>query len=251
MRNRSIPGTLLCGICLFSLPALLTASTLGTVDIYEAGHGANQVIDVYGGGLAGEEMYAGVYMLQKTGDTGAGAIWPNSLLTGFCIEAEEPSLPTTHTYSVELPENNYNPVLNEFLGVQKASYLSELWGRYYDASWSGLGSHTAGQDQEAAAFAAAVWEIVYEDVPVSSLLWDVGTDGTPGIAGFSSFQANAGLANSWLHSLDGTGPMANLAVFSNQGAQNFIVQVPEPATVALLGLGGIMSVIRRRRQCAT
>jgi hypothetical protein len=238
---------LLCWTLLLTLPALGSANPLGTVDIYEAGHGANQTIDIYGGGLAGEEMYAGVYMLQKTGDTGAGAIWPNSLLTGFCIEAEEPSLPTTHTYSVELPENNYNPVLNEFLGVQKANYLSELWGRYYDASWSGLGSHTAVENEEASAFAAAVWEIVYEDVPVSSLLWDVSTDGTPGAAGFSSFQANAGMANSWLHSLDGTGPKANLAVFSNQGAQNFIVQVPEPATLALLGLGGVMSVIRRRR----
>ena len=78
MRNGSTFGKLLCGALLVSLPTLLNATPLGTVDIYEAGNGANEVIDVYGGGLAGEEMYAGVYMLQKTGDTGAGAIWPRN-----------------------------------------------------------------------------------------------------------------------------------------------------------------------------
>lgn len=248
MRYRSAIIKAIGGIFLLALPGLVSADPLGTVDIYKAGFGANAAIDVWGGGLAGPEMYAGVYMLQKTADTGAGAIWPNSQLVGFCIEAEEPSFPTTQTYTVDTPEHNYSPVLNEYMGVDKANYLSELWGRYYDPSWAGLGSHSTTENMEASAFAAAIWEIVYEDVPVSSLLWDVGSDGTPGVAGFSSLQANSALANSWLHSLDGTGPKANLAVFTNQGAQNFLVQVPEPTTLALFGLGGCFSVMRRRRR---
>jgi hypothetical protein len=247
MRNKSILGKTMMGVCLLAFPALVNADSLGTVDIYKMGHGANTAIDVWGGGLAGPEMYAGVYMLQKTADTGAGVLWPNTQLVGFCIEAEEPSYPTTQTYSVDTPEHNYSPILNETMGIQKANYLSELWGRYYDPSWAGLGSHTTTENTQASAFAAAIWEIVYEDVPVSPLLWNVNADGTAGIGGFSSLQADGALANSWLHSLDGTGPQANLAVFTNQGAQNFLVQVPEPTTVALFGLGGFLSIMRRRK----
>lgn len=239
---------LVLGALLLIPPTLVCADPIGTVDIYKAGKGANYAIDIYGGGLAGEEVYAGVYMLQKIDGTGAGNLWPNDQLVGFCIEAEEPSLPTIETYTVDTPDHNYNPVLNEVMGPVKSDYLSELWGRYYDPAWAGVGGHTGSENLYASAFAAAVWEIVYEDVPVSPLLWDVSTDNTPGVAGFSSYQASASIANSWLHSLDGTGPKANLAVFTNQGAQNFLVQVPEPTTLALFGLGGLMSVVRRRRR---
>ncbi|MCH8193093.1 MAG: PEP-CTERM sorting domain-containing protein, partial [Planctomycetes bacterium] len=48
--------------------------------------------------------------------------------------------------------------------------------------------------------------------------------------------------------LDGTGPKASLAVFTQDGNQNYVVAVPEPTTIALLGLGGIMSLARKRRR---
>jgi len=44
--------------------------------------------------------------------------------------------------------------------------------------------------------------------------------------------------------------MADLRVFSYDGQQDYIVEVPEPATIALLGLGGALSLLRRKRVAA-
>ncbi|MFC1763754.1 PEP-CTERM sorting domain-containing protein [Planctomycetota bacterium] len=226
------------------------AVPLGTVDIYRSGHGANTGVNVWAGGLSGTEMYAGVYMLQKTGGTGAGLYWPNGTIGAMCMEPEQPAPDFGTTYNVEVPADNYNPVLSEFLGTAKADYLGELWGRYYDPSWQQAGPYSPSENNAASAFATAVWEIVYENEPISPLLWDVSTDGSPGINGFASLGADAGLSNSWLHSLDGTGPKATLAVFTHANGQNFLVQVPEPTTIALFGLGGMFSIMRRRRRTA-
>ncbi|MHC4752507.1 MAG: PEP-CTERM sorting domain-containing protein, partial [Planctomycetota bacterium] len=98
----------------------------------------------------------------------------------------------------------------------------------------------------AAAFATAVWEIVYEDLPASPLDWDVTVDGTVCDLGFRSEYGEPDTANSWLHALDGTGPKADLRAFSYNGSQDYIVQVPEPATIALLGLGAL-SLLHRKR----
>jgi hypothetical protein len=101
----------------------------------------------------------------------------------------------------------------------------------------------------AGAFAAAVWEIVYEDVPTSPAHWDVTTDGTYGNKGFKASGLNSQLANNWLHSLNGTGPMADLRALSYCGGQDFIVSfgniVPEPATVALAAMG-LVFIVRKK-----
>ena len=237
-------------LAVFILIPSLSAEALpvGTVDVVRTGHGANYGISVYGAGLSGDIEYTGVYMLDKTGGTGSGDLWDNGAIPAFCIEVEEPAPNLVTQYDVISPADNYNGILNETLGTAKADYLSELWGRYYDPSWEGSGPFTPTQNMEATAFAAAVWEIVYEDLPLSPLGWDVGSDGTPGIPGFAGLGVNTALANGWLASLDGTGPMAELAVFSNDGSQNFLVAVPEPMTLFLLGLGGAMSVMHRRRR---
>ena len=223
------------------LPYSADAYTVDTVEVVSTGLGANELISVWGDGINGsiESVYAGLYNLEKTSGSGEGKLWPDGQIGAFCAELSEPAPDVITKYNVTS--------LDDKFGSAKASYISELWGRYYDQSWSGDGSFTWLQDSKAAAFATALWEIIYEDLPGSSLKWDVKTDGTWGEGGFYTDFGGAALANELLHSLDGTGPMADLRVFSNSGSQDYIAQVPEPTTIVLLGIGSLCLLRRKKR----
>lgn len=225
------------------LPCAANAYTVGTVDVVNTSLGANELISVWGGGIDGsvEGVYAGVYNLDKTSGTGDGKLWTDGTIGAFCAELSEPAPETISKYSVISLQDAY--------GTGKADYISELWGRYYDPSWTGDGPFTWQQDSKAAAFATALWEVVYEDLPGSTLKWDVKVDSTWGGNGFRTDFGGATIANNYLYSLDGTGPMADLRVFSYNGSQDYIAQVPEPTTIVLLGLGGL-SLLRRKRSKA-
>jgi len=226
------------------LPCAANAYPVDTVEIVNTGIGANEVVGVWNGGLEGSNVFAGVYNLYKTDGSGEGKLWYNGTISGFCTELSEPAPEVTSKYNViPLQEGP----LSGAMGTKKADYISELWGRYYDPDWGGTGSFDWLQNAKAAAFATAIWEIVYEDMPSSTKKWDVKFDGTSGAAGFYTDFGGAALANKFLHSLDGTGPMADLRVFSYNGSQDYIAQVPEPTTIALLGLGSL-SLLRRRRK---
>jgi hypothetical protein len=225
------------------LPYSANAYTVDSVEVVSSGLGANELISVWGGGVDGsvESVYAGVYNLEKTYGTGEGKLWTDGQIGAFCAELSEPAPNVTSKYSVVS--------LDDAFGTAKAGYISELWGRYYDPSWTGSGQFTWLQDSKAAAFATAIWEIIYEGLPTSPLKWDVKVDGTLGTGGFYTNFGGANIANNLLHSLDGTGPMADLRVFSYNGNQDYIAQVPEPTTFALLGLGSL-SLLRRKRKTA-
>lgn len=223
------------------------AVPVGTVDIEYTGHGAGGYLQVWGGGLHGAYISGGVYMLDKTGDTGQGDLWPNGSLGSFCIELSEWVPASSYEYNVVMPQEAQEPndFLGGWLGPEKAEYISELWGRFFDSNWVGFGPFTFQQKQEAEAFAAAVWEIIYEELPVSPSFWDVRFDGKPyNPLGFKCYGADTDTANGWLHALDGTGPKADLMAFVYDGKQDYIVEkpipeVPEPATIALLGIGAL------------
>jgi hypothetical protein len=232
------------------LPCVTKATPVGTVDITYIGRGAHDIIEVWAAGYEGIPAYAGVYMLDKTYGTNEGKIWSDGLIGAFCIELAEASSSSTLTYDVIMPEDGPIPttLLGGTMGLSKAKYLQELWGRYFDPSWVGSGSFTYQQNTKAEAFATAVWEIVHEDLPVSPLGWNVTVDGTVGIRGFSAAYLDTDMANNMLHSLDGTGPKADLRVFSYNGQQDYIAEVPEPTTIALLGLGCAFSLLRRKKR---
>ena len=225
------------------LPSAVSAYPVYTVEVVSAGNGANELISVWGGGIDGsvDSVYAGVYNLYKTEGAGEGKLWTDGTIGAFCAELSEPAPEITSKYSVVSLQDAY--------GTGKADYISELWGRFYDPSWTGDGPFTWQQDSKAAAFATALWEIVYEDLPGSALKWDVKVDGTWGGTGFRTDFGGSIIANNYLHSLDGTGPMADLRVFSYNGSQDYIAQVPEPTTIILLGLGGL-GLLRRKRSRA-
>ena len=84
-------------------------------------------------------------------------------------------------------------------------------------------------------------------MPGSPFGWDVTIDGTDGDEGIRIEYDYASIANMMLYSLDGTGPLADLRVFSNHGAQDYLVEVPEPATMALLGFGSFLGLLRRKK----
>jgi hypothetical protein len=236
-----------CAAISLALPCTARATTVDTVDIVNTGYGANDIVNVWGGDLAGEGVYTGVYMLDKTDGAGEGSIWPNGPIGGFCIELHEPAQDESLTYDVVMPEEVYNSYLGQAIGAEKADYLRELWGRHFDPDWVGDGPFSSQQDSDAAAFATAVWEIIYEDLPQSPLEWDVTIDSTPCSGGFYAKNVDATTANSWLHSLTGCGPKADLRAFVYDGAQDYLVQVPEPATIALFGIGGVLSLLRKRK----
>jgi len=237
-----------CIVAFLTLPAWAADPLVGTVDLYRAGHGAYERSDIYAGGVIAADYYTGVYMLEKSAGTGDGNIWANGPLPGFCIEIEEPASGSTRTYGISSVADAYNGLLGETIGAAKADYLSQLWGKYYDPAWAGTGPFTYYQNRDAAAFAAAVWEIVYEDLPASPYDWDVRTDDSAGTPGFAITGIYEGRANLMLNSLNGTGPRADLAILVNDGAQNYLVAVPEPTTLVLLGLGGALGCIRRKRR---
>jgi hypothetical protein len=226
------------------------AVPLGTIDIEHTGYGANGQLRVWGGGLYGSYVRGGVYMLDKTGDTGQGDLWPDGPLGGFCIELSQWAPQNPYEYDVVMPQEAQKPTyfLGDYIGPQKAGYLSELWGRFFDPSWVGAGPFAFQQNREAEAFAAAVWEIIYEDFPASPANWNVIFDGTFGPRGFRCSDADTYTANQWLHALDGTGLKADLRALVHGCKQDFIVEVhtPEPATICLLGLGAL-SLLRRKR----
>ncbi len=225
---------LLCGIA--------WASPLGTVEVkYTDNNFTDGYIMVWGGGHNGTIGLGGIYILDKNGGTGQGTYLPDGLLNAFCIELPESPSTSYHTYDVvmpaDAPENGTGMTVSP-MGSAKQDYLRELWGRYY-----GLAS-TDGKLAEA--FSAAVWEIVYEDLPASPAEWDVTVK--PSGSGFKCFLADTTTANSWLHSLDGMGPKADLRALRNACHQDFLVEVPEPTTMALLAGGGVMMLLRRRRK---
>lgn len=242
-------ATILCTALVLALPCVTNAVPVGTVDIVRDGLGANAEVEVWGGGQAGSVAYSGVYMLGKTAGSGEGDIWPDGQLGSFCMELNELAPDDTFTYDVVVLEEAPVPTtfLGGAIGAAKATYLCELWGRFFDPDWVGSGPFTSEQNSGAAAFAVAIWEIVYEDLPSSPLGWDATVDSTDGDLGFYAVGADADKANDYLHSLTGCGPKADLRAFVRCGSQDYLVEVPEPATIALLGFSGVLSLVRKKR----
>jgi len=137
-----------------------------------------------------------------------------------------------------------------------ALLIRELFGRYSpllqnDPTGSGL--YTGGTFRTAAAaLQLAIWKINLDRTTETLGKWDFASglmrvaSGAPLLELGASLKADA-VALLMLNSLTGIGPMASgLEGLRSTATQDLIIQ-PEPATMALMALGGVGMLLRRRR----
>lgn len=201
----------ICVVTLLVVCATANAS-LGTVNMtgYDFTYSDQATIP----DLSTNPVYTGVYQWTISSPTGLGVYVPG---WGFCTELVIGASTGSHDVITLEDTPNYT--------AAKADLVRELWGRFFDPTWA-----TGANKQYAEAFNACIWEIVYE-----TDAWDV----TSGAGFFATGIEQSATANDWLASLDGTGPLATNLYVLHDG-QDFLVQVPEPATLLILGLGGLL-----------
>ncbi|MGA2071747.1 MAG: PEP-CTERM sorting domain-containing protein [Sedimentisphaerales bacterium] len=230
---RSFAAVVLVGI----LTSTASATLLGTVNVQNHNNGLSDVGTIWGGGWSGLTCYTGLYSWTNAGGTGPGLEVPN---WGFCIELTQGPY-TGWQDVIPLDEASLPAAYGTPVGINKANYIRELWGRDFDPAWI-----TGADEKLSEAFGVAIWEIIYETDPT----WNV----TSGTGFHATGIEQADTANLWLSQLNGnTAYFANnLVATSSPYGQDYLIQipkatsVPEPITVIMFGLGAL-SVVRKRK----
>jgi len=177
---------------------------------------------------------------QGTRTGGTDTLVPNSF-TAYCVEINEPA-------NNSITHNDVFPLLGSTTnggGISGPVFFDAVRTRNMQLLWGGFQS-LVNDNLTMRAFQLAAWEITFDD------------DLTLVQGGGSRFwvdpgQNQAGITNvaeGWLQSIaaNPNGPQTSLLLLTSAGVQDMVTPVPEPATLAALGLGGLALLRRRRKQ---
>jgi hypothetical protein len=237
---------------LFVVLAAVSAASADTIQIAYVGVDAGGYEGVILNGVS-QNGPNGVQKFNTQNAVGSLAEQISPQVWGYCYELGQFTDSSYNTYNVVTVDSAMGSTV-------KADLMRQLWAQHYDDSWqadtfiyvSGFVSGQPANTPEniaALAFDFAMYEINYDfNGTLSSLNLDADT-----------FKANQGatnpaaavdMARDWLAGLvmpeNYSGPLANLLALSSCTKQDLIVEVPEPASVSLLLLGGL-ALVRRRR----
>ncbi len=156
---------------------------------------------------------------------------PPSTFQALCIDPFQYSSLSFSTYDAPNPATFFGT-----LGPTKAAEIVTLYNHGY--------AGTVGNNQNAAAFQLALWEIANDDGNLNTGLVQVNANTAPWLIGGAQTLLNAQVNPS-------VPSQYNFTIYHSELQQDYIVAtpVPEPGTYAMFLAGlGLMGVIARRRR---
>jgi len=232
--------------CFLAAVCVSTFATINTIEMayFAVDAGGQQSVNFNGNAYNGAN---GVMAMNTRNPIGQLASLVGDHIWTYCFDHGSYSSFSYATFNVAM--------LQDAMNSDKAKLISQLWALHYDNSWQGdtyiyygggYGGFVNGQpentveNQQALAFSFAVYEIAYDfNGSISSL--NLSNGSLMANASGTNPSSAVSISQGWLNSLilpgNYTGPMAQLVSLSNNSLQDVIVEIPEPATMALLSLG--------------